>query len=55
MIIVLVFRHNFVRNDCRILVRSKYIRKKTGHDTKVYPNFTEKKFSMPNQDAEPVK
>ena len=29
--------------------------RKTGHDTKVYPNFTEKKFSMPNQDAEPVK
>ena len=29
--------------------------RKTGHDTKVYPNFAEKKFSMPNQDAEPVK
>ncbi len=29
--------------------------RKTGHDSKVYPSFAEKKFSMPNQDAEPVK
>ena len=29
--------------------------RKTGHDSKVYPSFAEKKFSMPNKDAEPVK
>ena len=29
--------------------------RKTGHDTKVYPNFAEKKFSMPKKDAEPAK
>ena len=27
--------------------------RKTGHETKVYPNFAEKKFSIPKQDAEP--
>jgi len=27
--------------------------RKTGHDSKVYPSFAEKKFSMPKQDAEP--
>ena len=26
--------------------------RKTGHETKVYPNFAEKKFSMPKQDPE---
>ena len=29
--------------------------RKTGHESKVYPSFTEKKFSMPNQEAEAVK
>ena len=29
--------------------------RKTGHESKVYPNFAEKKFSIPKQDAEPVK
>ena len=29
--------------------------RKTGHDTKVYPNFAEKKFSIPKKDAEPIK
>ena len=28
--------------------------RKTGHESKVYPNFAEKKFSMPKQDAEPI-
>ena len=28
--------------------------RKTGHESKVYPNFAEKKFSIPKQDAEPV-
>tara|TARA_B100001027_G_C16254235_1_gene326089 strand:- start:1230 stop:1850 length:621 start_codon:yes stop_codon:yes gene_type:complete len=27
--------------------------RKTGHESKVYPNFAEKKFSMPNQDVKP--
>ena len=27
--------------------------RKTGHESKVYPNFADKKFSMPKQDAEP--
>ena len=29
--------------------------RKTGHESKVYPNFAEKKFSMPKKDVEPVK
>ena len=29
--------------------------RKTGHESKVYPNFAEKKFSMPKNDAEPSK
>ena len=29
--------------------------RKTGHDSKVYPSFAEKKFSMPQNDVEPVK
>ena len=29
--------------------------RKTGHETKVYPGFDEKKFSMPKKDAEPQK
>jgi len=29
--------------------------RKTGHETKVYPGFDEKKFSMPKQDVEPQK
>ena len=29
--------------------------RKTGHETKVYPGFDEKKFSIPNQDVEPQK
>ena len=29
--------------------------RKTGHDTKVYPSFAEKKFSMPQNDIEPIK
>ena len=28
--------------------------RKTGHESKVYPNFAEKKFSMPKKDVEPV-
>ena len=28
--------------------------RKTGHESKVYPNFSDKKFSMPQKDAEPV-
>ena len=28
--------------------------RKTGHESKVYPNFAEKKFSMPKQEAEPI-
>ena len=28
--------------------------RKTGHDSKVYPSFTEKKFSMPQKEAQPV-
>ena len=28
--------------------------RKTGHESKVYPNFAEKKFTMPKQDAEIV-
>ena len=27
--------------------------RKTGHETKVYPNFAEKKFSMPQKDTKP--
>ena len=29
--------------------------RKTGHETKVYPNFAEEKFTMPKKDAETVK
>ena len=29
--------------------------RKTGHETKVYPGFDEKKFSIPKQDVEPQK
>jgi len=29
--------------------------RKTGHESKVFPNFAEKKFSMPQNDIEPVK
>ena len=29
--------------------------RKTGHESKVYPNFAEKKFSIPQQDKNPVK
>ncbi len=29
--------------------------RKTGHESKVYPNFAEKKFSMPNNDTEVAK
>ena len=29
--------------------------RKTGHESKVYPNFAEKKFSIPKQDKNPVK
>ena len=29
--------------------------RKTGHESKVYPDFTEKKFTMPKNDAETVK
>ncbi len=29
--------------------------RKTGHESKVYPNFAEKKFSMPNNEAQVVK
>ena len=29
--------------------------RKTGHDSKVYPSFAEKKFSMPQKDIEPIK
>ncbi len=29
--------------------------RKTGHESKVYPNFEEKNFSMPKQETEPVK
>ena len=29
--------------------------RKTGHESKVYPNFAEKKFSIPKKDAEPQK
>ena len=29
--------------------------RKTGHESKVYPSFAEKEFSMPKQDAEPAK
>ena len=29
--------------------------RKTGHETKVYPGFDEKKFSVPQQDTEPKK
>ena len=28
--------------------------RKTGHESKVYPNFAEKKFSMPQQDSQPT-
>ena len=28
--------------------------RKTGHESKVYPNFAEKKFSMPQQDTKPT-
>ena len=28
--------------------------RKTGHDSKVYPSFSEKKFSMPNKDIKPA-
>ncbi len=29
--------------------------RKTGHDSKVYPSFAEKKFTVPNQEVEPIK
>ena len=29
--------------------------RKTGHETKVYPSFDDKKFSIPNQDLSPEK
>ena len=29
--------------------------RKTGHESKVYPSFTEKKFTVPNKEAEPIK
>ena len=29
--------------------------RKTGHESKVYPNFAEKKFNIPNNDVKPVK
>ena len=29
--------------------------RKTGHESKVYPSFAEKKFSMPQNDVEPIK
>ena len=29
--------------------------RKTGHESKVYPNFAEKKFNIPNNDIKPVK
>ncbi len=29
--------------------------RKTGHESKVYPSFTEKKFTVPNQEVEPIK
>ena len=29
--------------------------RKTGHESKVYPNFTEKKFTMPKNDVDSVK
>ena len=29
--------------------------RKTGHDTKVYPGFTEKKFNIPTNEAKPLK
>ncbi len=29
--------------------------RKTGHESKVYPNFAEKKFSVPSQEAKPLK
>ena len=29
--------------------------RKTGHDSKVYPNFAEKKFNIPQQDIKPSK
>ena len=29
--------------------------RKTGHETKVYPNFTEKKFSIPKKESQPIK
>ncbi len=29
--------------------------RKTGHESKVYPNFAEKKFSMPQQETKPIK
>ena len=29
--------------------------RKTGHESKVYPNFAEKKFSMPKQETKPIK
>ena len=29
-----------------ILAIKKYLRRKTGHETKIYPNFAEKKFNM---------
>tara|TARA_Y100001958_G_C21123897_1_gene467195 strand:- start:438 stop:1040 length:603 start_codon:yes stop_codon:yes gene_type:complete len=28
--------------------------RKTGHESKVYPNFAEKKFTIPKKDAEPI-
>ena len=29
--------------------------RKTGHESKVYPSFAEKKFSIPKKDVEPIK
>ena len=37
-----------------ILRLRSILRRKTGHESKVYPNFAEKKFSMPQQDSKPT-
>ena len=29
--------------------------RKTGHESKIYPNFAEKEFSMPQKDVQPIK
>ena len=43
--------------DCRFynLAIKKHIRRKTGHESKVYPNFAEKEFSMPQKDTKVAK